>query len=183
MKFVRVSTPKGYRSPHPINMKGYDRLRASQSNQHIYPLLLSLTLAFPIPSAVLLASLRRSRASWVACRLQDNPRSASSDGVPPELAVLGFRGVSAPTGLTGGCSRSDRPTWGFAGEDRLQSARTSAFLCWPGLRQHILHNSMTNLHVGVIKMFSHSLTVESIYYLPACSITRTDKKVSSIVIW
>ena len=37
----------------------------------------------------------------MACRPQGNPRSASSDGVPLELAVLGFRGVSAPTGLTG----------------------------------------------------------------------------------
>jgi len=37
----------------------------------------------------------------VACRLQDNPISASSDGVPPELVVLGFRGVSVSSGLTG----------------------------------------------------------------------------------
>ena len=37
----------------------------------------------------------------MACRLQDNPRSASSDGVPPELVVLDFRGVSASSGLTG----------------------------------------------------------------------------------
>ena len=36
----------------------------------------------------------------MACRLKDNHRSASSDGVPPELAVLDFCGVSAPTGLT-----------------------------------------------------------------------------------
>jgi hypothetical protein len=123
-------------------MKGYARLRVSQSNQHIYPLLLSLT--FPTPSVVLLVSLRCSRVSWVSCRRQDNPRSASSNGVPPELAVLGFRGISAPTGLTGGCSRSDLSTWGFAGEDRLRSACASAFVCWSDLCQQI---QLAHMHV------------------------------------
>ena len=37
----------------------------------------------------------------MAYRLQDNPKSTSSDGVPHELMVLGFRGVSASSGLTG----------------------------------------------------------------------------------
>jgi len=37
----------------------------------------------------------------VAYRLQDNPGSSSSDGVPPKLEVLGFAGFSAP-------NRSDR---------------------------------------------------------------------------
>jgi len=47
----------------------------------------------------------------VACQPQDNPRSTSSDGVLLELAVLGFCGVSAPTGLTGqrrGATSDDR---------------------------------------------------------------------------
>ena len=65
----------------------------------------------------------------MACRLKDNYRSASSDGVPPELVVLGFRGVSTSSGLTGLKNRSDRPTQDLAGEDRLRSARASAFLC------------------------------------------------------
>ena len=38
----------------------------------------------------------------MACRPKDNPRSASSDGVPPELVVLGLREAAlCPTGLTG----------------------------------------------------------------------------------
>lgn len=82
-------------------MKGYRRYRASHSNQHIYPLLLPRTLAFPSPFAILLASLGRSRAFWVAYRPQDNPRSTSSEGVPSELVILGLRGIFAPTGLTG----------------------------------------------------------------------------------
>jgi len=65
----------------------------------------------------------------VACRLQDNPRSVSSDKVPPEHVVLGFCGVSASTGLTGLKNRSDRPAQDFAGEDRLKSARASVFVC------------------------------------------------------
>ena len=37
----------------------------------------------------------------MACRPQDNPRSASSDGVPPELVVLGLREAAlCPTCLT-----------------------------------------------------------------------------------
>ena len=55
----------------------------------------------------------------MACRLQDNPRSAGSDGVPPELMVLGFRGVSTSSGLIGLKNRSDRPAQDLAGEDRL----------------------------------------------------------------
>ena len=74
-------------------------------------------------------SVRHSRAFWVACRLQDNPRSASSDGVPPELVVLGFRGVSASSGLTGLKNQSDRSAQDLAGEDRLRSVHASAFVC------------------------------------------------------
>ena len=55
----------------------------------------------------------------MACQPQDNPRSASSDGVPPELAVLGFRKASLrPTGLTG------RRRVSF-GSDRCNPARSS----------------------------------------------------------
>ena len=37
--FDRVPTPNGYRPPHPIYMKGHDRLRVIPINSHIYPLL------------------------------------------------------------------------------------------------------------------------------------------------
>ena len=42
----------------------------------------------------------------MACRPRSNPRSTSSDGVPPELEILGFRGVLYRTGLTGRHNRS-----------------------------------------------------------------------------
>ena len=41
----------------------------------------------------------------------------SSDGVPPELAVLGFRRRPACTGQTGRRHRSDRPAQWFVGVD------------------------------------------------------------------
>ena len=65
----------------------------------------------------------------MACRLQDNPRSVGSDGVTPELVVLGFRGVSTSSGLIGLKNRSDRPAQDLAGEDHLRSACASAFVC------------------------------------------------------
>src|SRR6185312_2314856 len=43
----------------------------------------------------------------------------SSDGVPPELAVLGFQRAPACTGQTGRRNRSDRSAQGFAGVDRF----------------------------------------------------------------
>ena len=55
----------------------------------------------------------------MACRPQGNPRSSSSDGVPPELEVLGFRGVLCRTGLTG---RRGEPV----GEDRVDDPRVLA---------------------------------------------------------
>jgi hypothetical protein len=55
----------------------------------------------------------------VACRPQDNPTFTSSDGVPPELAVLGFRRRPACTGQTGRRHWSNRPAQGFAGVDRF----------------------------------------------------------------
>ena len=42
----------------------------------------------------------------------------SSDGVPPELVVLGFQRIPARTGLTGRRHRSDRPAQSFVGVDR-----------------------------------------------------------------
>ena len=39
--FDRVSTPNGYRPPHPIYMKGHGRLREIPIDSHIYPLLFS----------------------------------------------------------------------------------------------------------------------------------------------
>ena len=53
----------------------------------------------------------------MACRPQSNPTITSSDGVPPELAVLGFQRVPACTGQTGRRYRSDRSAQGFAGVD------------------------------------------------------------------
>ena len=44
----------------------------------------------------------------MACRPQGNPRSSSSDGVPPELEILGLRVFLPSTGLTGWSGRSDR---------------------------------------------------------------------------
>ena len=38
------------------------------------------TLAFPTPSVVLLAFVRRLKTFWVTCRSQSNPRSASPNG-------------------------------------------------------------------------------------------------------
>ena len=43
----------------------------------------------------------------------------SSDGVPPELAVLGFQRASACTGQTGWRYRSDQSAQGFAGVDHF----------------------------------------------------------------
>ena len=65
----------------------------------------------------------------MACRPQGNPRSSSSDGVPPELEVLGFREFLRPTGLTGWRGRSDQSCLKPAGEDRLRSMHSSAPVC------------------------------------------------------
>ena len=43
----------------------------------------------------------------------------SSDGVPPELAVLGFQRNPACTGQTGRQHRSDRPAQDFGGVDHF----------------------------------------------------------------
>ena len=63
----------------------------------------------------------------MACRPQHNSRSLSSDGVPPELEVLGFLRVLCvqpirPVGVTSLTGRRLK----LAGEDRVRSARASA---------------------------------------------------------
>ena len=63
----------------------------------------------------------------MACRLQSNPRSTSSDGVLPELEVLGFCGVLCRTGPTGRHNRSDRSVHREpVGEDRVDDPRVLA---------------------------------------------------------
>jgi hypothetical protein len=63
----------------------------------------------------------------VACRPQGNPRSSNSDGVPPELEVLGLRDVLCITGLTGCPNRSDRSVRREPiGEDRIDDPRVIA---------------------------------------------------------
>jgi len=64
----------------------------------------------------------------VACGPQGNPKSLSSDGVPPELEVPGLRDFLPPTGLTGWGDRSDRSTWDLTGDGRLRPMRSST-LC------------------------------------------------------
>ena len=80
----------------------------------------SQTLAFPNPNLLFFShpgDVRR-RSEW-PCRPQGNPSCASSDGVPPELAFLGHRGVLHPTGQTGWRNRSDRSAQGIAGSNRF----------------------------------------------------------------
>ena len=61
------------------------------------------------------------------CRPQSNPRSTSSDGVPPELEVLGLHGVLCRTGLTGRHNWSDRSMRREpVGEDRVDNPRVLA---------------------------------------------------------
>ena len=63
----------------------------------------------------------------MACRLQRNPRSTSSDGVLPELEILGFHGVLCRTDLTGRHNRSDRSVHREpVGEDRVDDPRVLA---------------------------------------------------------
>ena len=64
----------------------------------------------------------------MACRPQSNPRSTSSDGVPPELEVLGFCGVLCRTSLTGRHNRSDRSVRREPiGEDHVDDPRVLAY--------------------------------------------------------
>ena len=66
----------------------------------------------------------------MACRPQSNPSSISSDGVPPELLVLGLRRLpGAPVRYTGLTSRRREA----AGVDRLNDlvARSTRSSVWP----------------------------------------------------
>ena len=69
----------------------------------------------------------------VACRPQSNPRSTSSNGIPPELEVLGFYGILCITGLTGCPNRSDWSTRREpVGEDRIEDPCVLAHsIVWP----------------------------------------------------
>ncbi|KAF8721666.1 hypothetical protein HU200_022838 [Digitaria exilis] len=57
----------------------------------------------------------------------NNPRFAASDGVPPEVVIVGFRGASVTGGLTGPYRRSDRLLSGVPARRILTTARSSAF--------------------------------------------------------
>jgi len=87
---------RGMSSP-AYKYKGCGRLRVFLTTIESYQstFIFLLNPSFSNLFVVLLASLRRLRAFWVAQRLQDKPRSSSSDGVPPEFEVLGLRGFSA----------------------------------------------------------------------------------------
>ena len=64
----------------------------------------------------------------MAYRPQSNPRFTSSDGIPPELEVLGLRGVLCRTGLTGRHNRSDLSVRREPiGEDHVDDPRVLAF--------------------------------------------------------
>ena len=57
--FIRVSTPKGYRPPHPINIKGYGRLIHIKSNKSTFTSLQTLILFQPLHAVRLLISTTR----------------------------------------------------------------------------------------------------------------------------
>ena len=84
----------------------------------------------------------------MACRPQSNSRSRSSDGVPPELAVLGLRGVLCRSGLTGRHNRSDRSVRREpVGEDRVDDPRVLAF---SSVLAQISVNSLPDLDDGMV---------------------------------
>ena len=80
----------------------------------------------------------------MACRSQSNPTFTSSDGVPPELAVLDLRELPACTGQTGRRNRSDRSAQGFAGVDRFDD------------RPRVLAHSSVLVRFGVNILFGDS---------------------------
>ena len=59
MGFIRISTPKGYSPPHPINIKGYGRLIHIQSNKSTFTSLQTLILFQPLHAVHLLISTTR----------------------------------------------------------------------------------------------------------------------------
>ena len=94
-----------------------------ESNQNIALFFVSQTLAFFNP---------RLLSSFVSMAFEDvlsglptseQPYVQSSDGVPPELAVLGFRRCPACTGQTGQRNRSDRSAQGFRCVDHFDNRR------------------------------------------------------------
>jgi len=92
----------------------------------------------------------------VACRSQNNPRSTSSDGVPPEFEVLGLREALLVTRLTGWRYRSDRSTQDFVTVDRFDD------------RSHVLLHSSV---FGAI-LCQHS---ENIVHSPSCNVELAEK--------
>ena len=104
----------------------------------------------------------------MSCRSQDNPTFTSSDGVPPKLAVLGFRRRPACTGQTGRRHRSDRPAQGFAGvdgfDDRLHVlAHSSVF--GANLCQHLEN---TNIFIVPDSVFGQVSMLVDVYLLICC---------------
>jgi hypothetical protein len=111
--------PCGTRAPHPINMKGNSRLRLSPNRSNTFFNFYPQTLGFPTLYFPYL-SRRWSRTFWVACQPQSNTTRATSDGIPPEVAFVGFHQCLW-------VHRSDR----FGQELSEFSVSTGARVCWP----------------------------------------------------
>jgi hypothetical protein len=110
---LRISSckriPCGARPRHPINIKGHDRLRWHHPFDHYFLQLFSPTPELFQPRAFLVClDDDQGRSEW-PCRPQSNPKRATSNGVPLEVAILDFYRASAHTGQTGVPDRSDRP--------------------------------------------------------------------------
>ena len=129
MRFVRLSTPKGYRPPHLINMKGYGRLRVSnRSNTNLF---IFFTFSFPISiccSSLVSMAFEDALTGW---RAYGNPTRACHDGIPPGRAFVGSSPFCTAIGLTGPSDRSDRSTQEVLQGDPPRTARPSAIVCWP----------------------------------------------------
>ena len=85
----------------------------------------------------------------MACRPQNNPTITSSDGVPPELAVLGLREFPACTG------RQNLPDWsaqGFLYVDRFDD------------RPRVLAHSSVLARFCVNKLFGDSAGERLIWF-------------------
>ena len=95
----------------------------------------------------------------MACRSQSNPSVTSSDGVPPELAVLGFQRSPAWTGQTGRRHRSDQPAQGFVGvdrsDDRSRVLAQSSVLAQFCVNNLILFNSKTHQVLITVHIWFH----------------------------
>jgi hypothetical protein len=109
---LRISSckriPCGARPLHPINIKGHGCLRWLHPIDHYFSQLLSLKPKLFQPHAFLVClDDNQGRSEW-PCQPHSNPRRATSDGVPPEAAILGFHCASAYTGQTGAPDQSNR---------------------------------------------------------------------------